>query len=276
LPVTTLADYCYYGMFHGCTSLTEAPTLPSTALTKGCYSWMFEGCTSLTQSPSLPATTLADNCYNDMFHGCTSLTQAPNLPATTLAYHCYDKMFLSCTSLTQAPNLPATTLARGCYYNMFGGCPFTRIPELPATTLADSCYYAMFFMCTSLIVNTEAPGEDWQIPNGATAANNWNSSMFLYTGGTFTGDPEIGVTYYIASSTPSDVEEVKTMNITVYSNNGRIFVNGAEGENICVYDMNGRLVAETMNASENQVFAIELAGVYFVRVNSKKSVKVII
>jgi hypothetical protein len=35
---------------------------------------MFHGCTSLTQAPALPATTLAANCYDSMFSGCTQIT----------------------------------------------------------------------------------------------------------------------------------------------------------------------------------------------------------
>ena len=151
----TMANYCYYNMFQGCTSLTKAPALPATTLTNNCYSDMFHGCISLTKAPALPATTLATYCYRHMFHGCTSLTQAPALPATTLADDCYSDMFWNCTSLTQAPELPATTLATYCYYNMFQGCTsLTKAPALPATTLANYCYSDMFFGCTSL---TQAP-----------------------------------------------------------------------------------------------------------------------
>ncbi|MBR6112655.1 MAG: leucine-rich repeat protein, partial [Paludibacteraceae bacterium] len=94
------ADYCFYSLFKGCTSLTQAPELPATTLANYCYQYMFEGCTSLTQAPELPATTLADYCYSYMFEGCTSLTQASELPATTLANYCYQYMFEGCTSLT--------------------------------------------------------------------------------------------------------------------------------------------------------------------------------
>lgn len=87
--------YCYYYMFHSCTSLTQAPELPATTLADSCYSWMFSICTSLTQVPELPAKTLAKHCYFYMFSDCTSLTQAPELPATTLADNCYDGMFYS-------------------------------------------------------------------------------------------------------------------------------------------------------------------------------------
>lgn len=101
LPATTLANYCYYYLFLGCTSLTTAPALPATSLAPYCYENMFTGCTSLTTVPSdlLPATTLAIYCYSRMFSGCTSLTTAPELPATTLAKGSYMYMYVGCTSL---------------------------------------------------------------------------------------------------------------------------------------------------------------------------------
>ena len=158
LPATTLAYSCYRNMFQGCTSLTQAPKLPATTLDAGCYYKMFLGCTSLTQAPELPATTLAYYCYEGMFFGCTGLTQAPALPATTLTYMCYYGMFSGCTSLTQAPALPATTLAEGCYGSMFSECTgLTQAPELPATTLAEDCYVSMFSECTGLTQAPELP-----------------------------------------------------------------------------------------------------------------------
>ena len=69
----TMADYCYYAMFQGCTVLTQAPALPATKLADYCYTAMFQGCTALTQAPALPATTMAINCYYAMFYNCTSL-----------------------------------------------------------------------------------------------------------------------------------------------------------------------------------------------------------
>ena len=142
----TMASYCYFYMFNGCTSLTQAPALPTTTLATNCYAYMFYGCTALTKAPLLPATTLADSCYSNMFFGCTSLTQAPILPATTLANYCYNGMFQGCTALTQASALPATTLAQSCYKSMFNRCTnLTQAPNvLPATTLAESCYMYMF------------------------------------------------------------------------------------------------------------------------------------
>ena len=155
LPVTNLAERCYWGMFSGCTSLSEAPELPAMELAVECYYCMFDGCTGLTKAPELPATELAEHCYSGMFNGCTSLTKAPELPATELAGGCYSNMFNSCTSLTKAPELPAMKLVEECYYYMFWGCTdLTEAPSLPAMELAGLCYCGMFGGCTNL---TKAP-----------------------------------------------------------------------------------------------------------------------
>ena len=100
LEQTPLASYCYYGIFRGCTGLTNAPELPATTLATACYRNLFNGCTGLTSAPELPATTLANRCYYSMFNGCTGLTSAPELPATTLVSSCYYSMFIGCTNLS--------------------------------------------------------------------------------------------------------------------------------------------------------------------------------
>ena len=205
LPATKLESRCYFNMFYGCTSLTTAPELPATMLKYGCYYSMFQGCTSLTTAPELPATTLANDCYCYMFQRCTSLTTAPALPATTLAVSCYWNMFQGCTSLTTAPELPATTLANSCYQSMFGGCTsLTTAPALPATNLGEYCYQSMFYGCTGLKISATQTGEyttAWRIPSTgeiAAEATDWNRDMLKNTGGTFTANPSINTTYYIA------------------------------------------------------------------------------
>ena len=140
LPATTLASYCYYQMFQGCTSLTAAPKLPATTLAQECYRAMFNGCSSLTTAPELPATTLGPWCYYGMFQNCTSLTKAPALPATTFTSGCYSNMFQGCTSLTTAPELHATKLAAYCYQNMFYGCiKLNSITMLATDISAPNC-----------------------------------------------------------------------------------------------------------------------------------------
>ena len=143
LPATTLANFCYFGMFQGCTSLVNAPTiLPATTLAEGCYRNMFFGCAALLATPALPATTLADFCYNQMFSGCASLTTAPTiLPATQLTPNCYSRMFSRCASITTAPELPALELVTNCYSGMFIGCSkLNYVKAMFTTNPSDDAY----------------------------------------------------------------------------------------------------------------------------------------
>ena len=142
---------CFYYMFRGCTSLTQAPELPATTLANACYAYMFYGCSSLTEAPELPATTLANTCYGYMFESCTSLTQAPELPATTLANNCYQNMFYTCSSLTTVPELPATTLASECYSGMFARCILLTSAYIPdVNSIEQNSMNSMFQYCSSL------------------------------------------------------------------------------------------------------------------------------
>lgn len=165
LPATELKDWCYDGMFSGCTALETAPELPSMHPTLMCYGWMFYGCSALKKAPELPARTLAEACYYAMFIECPSLEEAPELPAAELAPYCYQYMFDGCTSLKNAPELPAMKLEPFCYYGMFIGCSsIGTAPDLPATELAEQCYFGMFNSCVSLKKASALPAADL-VPN---------------------------------------------------------------------------------------------------------------
>ena len=120
--------------------------------------------------------TIGGGCFTYMFYNATTLIKAPVLPATTLANNCYQYMFMFCSGLTTAPELPATTLANNCYQYMFGFCSGLRL----STTL------------------TGVYNKAYRIPTSGTGttATYALSDMFNYTGGTFTGTPEINTTYY--------------------------------------------------------------------------------
>ena len=118
-----------------------------------------------------------------------------NPPTNITTNNCYRNMFEYCSNLTSAPELPATTLADNCYRGMFYGCAMlTSAPELPATTLVDGCYYYMFYNCNRLKVNTTSGNKIFTCPSIPTAAA--VNYMFKNTGGTFTGTPTAGNTYY--------------------------------------------------------------------------------
>lgn len=155
LPATTLANYCYYGMFIACNKMVDCPELPSTNLGVACYKEMFYLCDSLLEPPTLPATTLTTECYREMLDRCRHMRYAPELPALEMKAWCYYGMF-SCDTFTTAPELPATTMAEHCYHAMFYmNTGFTTAPELAATTLAPYCYNGMFCYHTGLTTPME-------------------------------------------------------------------------------------------------------------------------
>ena len=158
-------------MFNECTRLTSAENLilPMTTLTEECYGGMFNGCTSLTTAPELPATTLATHCYSDMFNGCTSLTTAPSvLPATTLAYGCYYAMFNGCTSLITAPEILATSYSSysggDCNF-MFSGC--TSLNYVKCCSLSESLYNTYLWLGGVSSAGTLVSNGGWSKGNPA-------------------------------------------------------------------------------------------------------------
>lgn len=88
LPATTLADYCYDGMFFACWNLSVVPELQATILTPYCYRGMFWACSGLTTAPELPAITLVEGCYYGMFGDCTSLNYVKCLATDISATDC--------------------------------------------------------------------------------------------------------------------------------------------------------------------------------------------
>ena len=133
-------------MFTDCVSLTQAPSaLPAIDAAPRCYFGMFQGCTSLINAPTIAATTCRRNpdkyCnahFSYMFRNCTALASPPEILLTTLAYHALYFMFSGCTSLIRAPRLLAMTLEEGCYYGIFSGCSSLTEASIAATTTATN------------------------------------------------------------------------------------------------------------------------------------------
>ena len=111
-------SYAFRYLFSGCTTIVEVSEtfLPATTLANYCYHGMFSSCSGLTTAPALPATTLTDYCYYQMFQSCSKLTKAPELPATTLASSCYYYMFFGCIKLNYIKMLATDISATNCLY----------------------------------------------------------------------------------------------------------------------------------------------------------------
>ena len=90
------------------------------------------------------------------------------------------------------------------------------------------------------------------------------------------GTPQVNTVYYIASDSTTAVEDVDAIEYVVYSNNRQIVVRGAEGHAVTLYDINGRIVAQTANADDTQNLTVSTAGIYLVCVDGKKGAKKVV
>ena len=175
-----IADYAFYRMFFGCTSLICTPYLnritnhsstTTTTRVVGGYAFgsMFYGCTSLTDVSDnfLQYIDIINGTYTfeSMFRDCTSLNlktdgtlsfkggatsgtisianyDNPVVFANTAIYCCY-RMFYNCTSL-------------GAMYTSGGSnIKGNPIKMLPARVLPGYCYSQMFYGCTNLDISPD-------------------------------------------------------------------------------------------------------------------------
>lgn len=114
----------FESMFGSATGLVDAENLvlPASTLAARCYSKMFHNCTNLTKAPSLPATQLQGGSeYYNMFADCTSLVTAPDLPVEVLYSHSYEGMFSGCTSLNYIKCLATNISGTYCTNNWVSG-----------------------------------------------------------------------------------------------------------------------------------------------------------
>lgn len=72
------------------------------------------------------------------------------------------------------------------------------------------------------------------------------------------------------------IEDVDGSNVNIYSTDNKIVVKGAEGEDIYIYDLNGRTIATKANANETMEFTVVSGGVYLVKVGDAPAKRVLV
>ena len=123
LYTTGVTDMSY--TFHGCESLSTAPTIPNGVTN---MSSTFRGCTSLMAAPIIPNTVIN---MSSTFMGCTSLetVQTISNSVTNMSF-----TFDGCKSLTTAPAIPNSVTNMD---GTFDGCTSLKKPPRTAS-IADS------------------------------------------------------------------------------------------------------------------------------------------
>ncbi len=72
------------------------------------------------------------------------------------------------------------------------------------------------------------------------------------------------------------IDDVDMSNVSIYSANSTIYVKGAEGQTIHIYDLNGRTVVTKTNAAETMAIPMGETGVYLVRVGNAAAKRVML
>ena len=82
-------------------------------------------------------------------------------------------------------------------------------------------------------------------------------------------------TIYITDST-TGIEDVATINARVYSSRSRIVVEGADGNSVMLFDMQGRLLSTKQDEYSVLEFEVPISGAYFVKIGNYKAKKVVV
>ena len=83
-------------------------------------------------------------------------------------------------------------------------------------------------------------------------------------------------TIYIHDTLFVGVNEVETINAKVYANYGQIVVDGAAGLRVCLYDVNGKMIATKQDNNIPLRFDIPSSGAYLVRIGKYHGRKVVV
>ena len=92
--------------------------------------------------------------------------------------------------------------------------------------------------------------------------------------------PEMaGMTLYVEAVFAQDavgIENVDYSNINIFSADNKVYVKGAEGMTIYIYDVNGRCMASRANAADTETFTLNMTGVVLVKAGNAPAKRVVL
>lgn len=72
------------------------------------------------------------------------------------------------------------------------------------------------------------------------------------------------------------IENADEVNVNAYSKEGNIVLNGAEGREVYLFDINGRMLNHTASAAETEVYSVPASGVYLIKVDGVQTKRVVV
>ena len=93
---------------------------------------------------------------------------------------------------------------------------------------------------------------------------------------TLTGDTTFIANFERITDSTTGIEDVAVINARVYSSHSRIVVEGADGNNVMLFDMSGRLLATKRDEYSRLEFEVPISGAYFVKIGNYKAQKIVV
>ena len=290
--VTYIGDdsYSSWGVFENCTGLTSI-TIPNSVTYIGYGA--FSGCTGLT-SITIPnnVTSIGD----EAFENCTGLT---SVTIGNSVRQIFSRAFYGCNSLYEVLSLaiyPPHTREE-----IFSDTAILKIPCGSANFYNNAAYgWSQYFIdieeiCDNITITvasgndsigTVSGGGEYEFGAEVTiTATAYEGYRFVSWNDGNTDNPHtITVTEdatYIATfekirDSTTGIEDVAAINAKIYSSRSRIVVEGAEGNNVMLFDMQGRLLATKRDEYSILEFEVPVSGAYFVRIGNYKAKKVVV
>ena len=272
--------------------------------TSGTYTQVFtahNGCDStvtlnLTINTPTTATVTETACSSFDWNGETYTTSGSYTYTTTGANGCD-----SVTTLLLTINLPVYTNleanAEGSY--SWNGETYTESGVYTYTTTAangcDSVVTLTLTITPVYTVTLVSQNEAWgSVSESGTIAENgyftatatanegyefvaWlNSNDTVSTSSTYIFQVTEDITLTAVFAEVQGISAVDMNNVVIYSTDSRIFVNGAEGYDVYVYDVNGRVINRQMKAADAIEFRMTTTGVYLVKVGNAPAKRVVV
>ena len=75
---------------------------------------------------------------------------------------------------------------------------------------------------------------------------------------------------------PTGIDDIETINAKIYQRNGQVVVEGAEGNTVTLYDVNGRVLATKQDYDMPQNFDVPATGTYMIKIGSAPARRVVV
>ena len=277
------------GAFEYCSGLTSV-TIGSGVTSIG--SGAFGYCNGLT---SVIIGSAVTSIGSGAFYGCGGLTSVTiGSGVTSIGI----EAFYGCSGLTEITSRAAFAPMLG--YAAMTGVPSTITINIPCGSQLNyssrwSCF-SNFIETTGFSINASSAdtsmgtvsilaqptcsspaAEVNAVPNDGFRFNHWSDGNSDNPRSlTLTSDTAITAYFVAVIITNEGIADVETLNAKVYSSQGQIVVEGADGNTVWLYDVNGRVLATKHDEYTPLRFDVSVSGSYMIKIGNHAARKVVV